>query len=83
MYENVFEDVKDLLKTYLCLDAILLLNSTKLNSLGIDSMDLLEVVIMLEDHYDITIENAHSIITFGNLVEMIVDRLEDKKDGNE
>lgn len=44
---------------------------TKFSDVGFDSLDLLDFSIMVEDEFDISLINVHSIINFGGLVENI------------
>lgn len=38
-----------------------------------DSIDMFEVMFTVEDSFDINVENAHSLVTVGDLVNYIVD----------
>lgn len=42
--------------------------NTKLCGLGIDSLDYLEMIMEIEDKFDINITNPHNFITFNDLV---------------
>lgn len=45
---------------------------TKLASLGLDSLDIYEFVFVLEDEYDINIENAQNLETLGDLYDVTI-----------
>lgn len=81
MYENVFNDLKEFLieKDLIDKDTLVQSNS-KLKTIfpEMDSLDFLEFAMIVEDKYDINIENVHSILTYGNLVEVICTKLEEK-----
>ena len=73
-YEKVLENLKTKLKIE-NLDA----NAT-LASLGLDSLDVVEFVLYLEDEYGITFEPSETqdIKTLGDLLRLIKSKLGDK-----
>lgn len=50
--------------------------NSKLSDCGLDSLDIMDTIFHLEDRYDIMIENAHSIVTYGQLLDTIQEQLE-------
>lgn len=69
-----------LILSHLCRDDMLIIsNTTTWHDLNMDSMDMLEMIITIEDAFDITIENAHNIINFGELVKIVEDRVNREK----
>lgn len=81
MYENVFDSLRELLieEELIGTDTLLQSNSKlKVIFPEMDSLEFLEFAMIVEDKYDINIENVHSILTYGNLVEVICDKLEEK-----
>lgn len=42
----------------------------------LDSLDMVDTIFLVEDRYNITIENVHSIETFGNLLDIIECKLQ-------
>lgn len=81
MYENVFDSLRELLiEEELIEKDTLLQSNSKLKVIfsEMDSLEFLEFAMIVEDKYDINIENVHSILTYGNLVEVICTKLEEK-----
>lgn len=46
-------------------------DDSSFNDLGFDSLDVLDFAMVIEDEFDISLANVHSIINFGDLVESI------------
>lgn len=51
---------------------------SSLSKIGLDSLDMYEIVMWLEDAYDINIENAHLCNDVSAMVEVIYQKLMDK-----
>ena len=64
--------LKELLVQYDSLiDSSKVNTQTKFSDVGFDSLDLLDFSMLVEDEFDITLTNVHSITNFGGLVENI------------
>lgn len=65
-FENLAEDISshfgDTVKVY---------PETKLSEVVFDSLEMLELIMILEDHYDINISNPHLLDTFEDLYKEI------------
>ncbi len=64
----VFDKVKEILGEYVDTDITL---DTAFDDLGIDSLDMLDMVMKVEDELGVEIEQNPSITTVGALVELI------------
>lgn len=74
----VFEQVKESLAEILSKDMDMIDMDTKLvDDLGVDSIDSVELIMAVEEVYDITIpeEDAMAMKTVGDVVEYIEDRI--------
>ena len=74
----VFEQVKESLAEILSKDMDMIDMDTKLvDDLGVDSIDSLELIMAVEEVYDITIpeEDAMAMKTVGDVVEYIEDHI--------
>lgn len=71
----VFEKVKTILANYKEIDESTIELDTTMESLGIDSLDTVELVMNLEDEFDVEIEVDEDIKTVGDLVKIIEDLL--------
>lgn len=67
----VFEKVKTILANYKEIDESTIELDTTMESLGIDSLDTVELVMNLEDEFDVEIEVDEDIKTVGDLVKII------------
>lgn len=45
--------------------------NSKLIHCGLDSLDVVDLIFLIEDRYDITIMNPQKLITFGDLINVI------------
>ncbi len=68
---TVFEKVQEVLVTELSLDQEEITMEKSFTDLGIDSLDLVELVMQLEEEFDITIEESESLQTVGDVVNYI------------
>ncbi len=76
----VFDQVKESLADILSCDAEKIDMDTELvRDLGVDSIDTVELIMAVEETYDITISDkeAQEMTTVGDVVEFIEDHLED------
>lgn len=71
----VFEKVKKIIVEQLAIDESEITLETTFQELGVDSLDLFEIVIELEEAFDIQIEDAESIKTVEDAVEYIQSRI--------
>ncbi len=70
----VFEKIKEALITHAGVDADkITMDANFVEDLGIDSLDLVDLIIMLEEEYDIEFDEdaADSIKTIGDVVDYI------------
>ncbi len=77
MVEGVFDWVRDRLASVLKVDATSIEPSTDLDSLGADSLDLVEVTTRAEHQFGVTIldDELYGLATVGELVALIEDRM--------
>ena len=76
----VFDQVKESLADILSCDADQIeLDTDLVRDLGVDSIDTVELIMAVEDTYDIKIsdKDAEDLKTVGDVVEFIEDHLED------
>ena len=76
----VFDQVKESLADILSCDADKIdLDTDLVRDLGVDSIDTVELIMAVEDTYDIKIsdKDAEDLKTVGDVVEFIEDHLED------
>ena len=76
----VFDQVKESLAVILSCDADKIeLDTDLVRDLGVDSIDTVELIMAVEDTYDIKIsdKDAEDLKTVGDVVEFIEDHLED------
>lgn len=76
----VFDQVKESLANILSCDADKIeLDTDLVRDLGVDSIDTVELIMAVEDTYDIKIsdKDAEDLKTVGDVVEFIEDHLED------
>ena len=76
----VFDQVKESLADILSCDADKIeLDTDLVRDLGVDSIDTVELIMAVEDTYDIQIsdKDAEDLKTVGDVVEFIEDHLED------
>lgn len=75
---NIFEEVKNIIVDELNVDpAKITLEANLKDDLGADSLDAVEVIMSLEDKFDVTFDDdeAQSIKTVGDLVKFIEDNM--------
>ncbi len=77
-----FEKLKEIIANVLNLDPDeIKLESTFLDDLGADSLDVFQIIMGIEDEYDVKVpaEKAEKITTVGEAVEMIKAAVSEKK----
>ncbi|MEO5341484.1 MAG: acyl carrier protein [Magnetococcus sp. MYC-9] len=81
MSETVQEAVLTILAKYLPIKPEEVTLDTSLMSIGMDSLDAVEILFALEDRFDITIPNPSSISgeTFGSIVRLVESLVEQKQ----
>ena len=67
----VLDQVKQILAEYKGIDKAIIQPETTMESLGIDSLDTVELVMNLEDEFHVEIEVDEAINTVGYLVKII------------
>jgi Acyl carrier protein len=67
----VFEKVREILASYKDIDKEEISLETELAELNIDSLDVVELIMQLEQEFDITIKFDDDIKTVGSIVEKI------------
>jgi len=67
----VLDQVKQILAEYKGIDKAIIQPETTRESLGIDSLDTVELVMNLEDEFHVEIEVDEAINTVGDLVKII------------
>lgn len=70
----VFEKIKKFLSTQMNIDeSIITMDATFIEDLNIDSLDLVELILTLEDEFSIVIpeEDAESLVTVGDVVNYV------------
>ena len=71
-----FEKLSALLADYLEVEASLITAETTFDSLGIDSLDTVELIVELEEHLGIELELDEKIATVGELCAFVEKKLE-------
>ncbi len=74
MSEDIFEKVKDIIVDHLGVDASeVKMESSFVDDLGADSLDTVEMIMSLEEEFNITIEDADAekLATVGDAVNFI------------
>ena len=67
----MFEKVRDMIVEKLDIDPEIISMDSKFVDLKIDSLDMVEIVMDLEEEFDIEIENNEELKTVGDLVKFI------------
>lgn len=70
----IFEKVKKIIADQLNIDEEILTTETSFEELGVDSLDLFQIVIEIEEEFNIEIEDAESIKTVGDAVKFVEER---------
>lgn len=69
--EILDQNLKQFISEELSLDFELQLDTKLSNIKDFDSLELLELVMLIEEKFDINIENAHNCITYGDLFNVV------------
>ncbi|MBR2290187.1 MAG: acyl carrier protein [Clostridia bacterium] len=76
--EEVFEKVKEIIVNQLGVsDTAVTMEASFIDDLGADSLDIVELVMALEEEFDIEIpdEDAEKAVTVGDVVDYIKDNI--------
>lgn len=73
----VLEKIKSVISTQLGIDVEEIKLETSFEDLGVDSLDLFQIIIELEEEFGIQIEDAESIKTVEDAVKYIEERVEE------
>ena len=76
--EEVFDKVKEIIVNQLGVsDTAVTMEASFIDDLGADSLDIVELVMALEEEFDIEIpdEDAEKAVTVGDVVEYIKDNI--------
>lgn len=71
-----FEKIKKIILDQLKLSESDMTMETSFEELGIDSLDLFQIIIEIEEEFSVQIEDAESIKTVGEAVKFVEDRLQ-------
>lgn len=71
----MFEKIREYLSKQLDIPAESIEESTTFESLGIDSLDIVEMVVDLEDELGVELELSDKITTIGELAEFVESKL--------
>ncbi len=71
----VFEKVSQIIADKINCDASTLTTDTKFADLGIDSLDVTELVMNIEDEFSIELEVDSSLVSIGDLVNLVESKL--------
>lgn len=76
---NIFETISGIIKDQLAIDeSMLLKEETLLDELNADSLDVVEIIMNIEDEFDIEISDpeAESVRTVGDIVRVVSSKIE-------
>lgn len=71
-----FEKVKRIMAEQLGIDENDITMDTSFEELGVDSLDLFQIIIEIEEEFSVQIEDAESIKTVGEAVKFVEDKIE-------
>lgn len=72
----VFEKIKEVIIEQLDVDASEISLETSFEALGVDSLDLFQIIMELEEEFNVRIEDTDSIKTVKDAVDYIESRIE-------
>jgi len=67
----VFEKIKNIIVEQLGLDGEEIMLSTSFEDLGVDSLDLFQIIIEIEEEFDVQVEDAEKIKTVQDAVDFV------------
>ena len=67
----MFEKIRDLIADKLDLDAATITMDSTFSDLKVDSLDMVEIIMDIEEEFDVTIENNEDLASVGDLVKFI------------
>ena len=72
----MFEKIRAIIVEKLDIDESQVTMDSKFSDLKIDSLDMVEIIMDIEEDFDITIENNEDLATVGDLIEYIKSMVE-------
>ena len=71
----VFEKIKEIICDQLGVDANKVNLDTSFDDLGVDSLDLFQIIIEIEEKFDIRIEDTEGIKTVSDVVDFVEEKI--------
>lgn len=71
----VFQKIRDIICDQLGVDMEKISLDTSFDDLGVDSLDLFQIIIEIEEEFDIRIEDAEIINTVSDAVDFVEERI--------
>ena len=72
----VFEKIKKIISEQLKIDEINVTKKTSFEELGVDSLELFQIIIEIEEEFEVQIEDAESIRTVEEAVNFVEGNIE-------
>ena len=73
----VFQKIKNIIVDQLNVEEEGLTLETSFEELGVDSLDLFQIVIEIEEEFNVQIEDAEAIKTIGDAVKFVESKIEE------
>lgn len=73
----IFEKIKNIIVEQLNVEEEGLTLETSFEELGVDSLDLFQIVIEIEEEFNLQIEDAEAIKTIGDAVKFVKSKIEE------
>ncbi|WP_097027712.1 acyl carrier protein [Clostridium peptidivorans] len=73
----IFEKIKNIIVEQLNVEEEGLTLETSFEELGVDSLDLFQIVIEIEEEFNLQIEDAEAIKTIGDAVKFVESKIEE------
>lgn len=73
----IFEKIKNIIVEQLNVEEEGLTLETSFEELGVDSLDLFQIVIEIEEEFNVQIEDAEEIKTIGDAVKFVESRIKE------
>lgn len=67
----ILEKIKKIIAEQIDIEEESITEDTSFEALGVDSLDLFEIIISVEEAFDVQIEDAEAIKTVGDAVEFV------------